>query len=87
LRVLATARAHGEGDSMLKFYFNRNALEALAKELRRASWGIAVAAAASGIKWDTTSGWLLLGAAVAWVVLQGVAVALESLTNGRSNRK
>jgi hypothetical protein len=71
----------------MRFYFNRKALEALAKELRRASWGIAVAAGAGGIKWDTAPGPLLLGAAVAWVVLQGIAVAVESLTNGTSNQK
>jgi hypothetical protein len=71
----------------MRFYFNRKALEALAKELRRASWGVAVAAAAGGIGLDMSSGWLLLGAGVAWVMLQGFAVALESLTNGRSNHE
>ena len=34
----------------LQFYFNPKAAESLAKELRRASWGIAVAAAAGGMK-------------------------------------
>lgn len=71
----------------MRFYFNRKALESRAKELRRASWGIAVAAAAGGIKWDTTPVRVLLGAAVAWVVLQGAALAVESLSNGRSNHE
>jgi len=61
----------------LRFYFNPKALEALAKELRRASWGIGVAAAAGGIKLDNV--WVLLAGGTAWLVLQAAAVALESV--------
>ena len=73
---------------MLKFYFNRNAFESFAKELRRASWGIAVAAAAAnGIRWDANSGLLLACGGIAWAALQAIAVALESITNEEGNRK
>jgi len=73
---------------MLKFYFNRNAFESFAKELRRASWGIAVAAAAAnGIRWDANSGLLLACCGIAWAALLAIAVALESITNEEGNRK
>jgi hypothetical protein len=61
----------------LKFYFNQNATEALAKELRRASWGIGVAAAGGGFKLDSTL--VLFAGGAAWLVLQITAVVLESI--------
>ena len=73
---------------MLKFYFNRKAFESFAKELRRASWGIAVAtAAANGIHWEDNSGLLLACGGIAWAALQAIAVALDSITNEEGNRK
>lgn len=51
----------------LKFYFNQTAMAALAKELRRASWGISVAAAAGGFKLD--SALVLLIGGSAWFLL------------------
>lgn len=61
----------------LKLYFNQKAMEALAKELRRASWGISVAAAAGGLKLENT--WVLLAGGLAWLILQVAASALESI--------
>jgi len=72
---------------MLKFHFNPKAVEALAKELRRASWGIAIAAAAGGINVPDTAAWVTVGAAVIWVILQSVAFALESLKNEEKEGK
>lgn len=66
----------------LKFYLNPKAFEALAKELRRASWGIGVAAAAGGLKLDNI--WVLLSGGFFWLVLQVSAVALESVKDDRS---
>lgn len=64
---------------MLKFYFNLKALEALAKELRRASWG--AAAVAGSVGYSSTSGVAILLGASAWMVLQGFAFVLESIRN------
>ena len=72
---------------MLRFSFNPRALEAFAKELRRASWGIAVAAAAGGIKGtDWAPSWLIIGSAAVWLVLQCTAVALESLKDDKDQK-
>ena len=72
---------------MLKLYFNPRALETLAKELRRGSWGVAVAAAAGGISGtEWTPPWLIIGSTVVWVVLQCAAVALESLKDEKDEK-
>jgi len=65
----------------LQFYFNPKAAESLAKELRRASWGIAVAAAAGGMKAPESAAWVVVGSAIIWAILQCAAFALESLKN------
>lgn len=54
-------------------------MAALAKELRRASWGLTVAASAFSFKGD--GGVLLLFGGLGWLVLQIVAFGLESLKN------
>lgn len=59
-------------------------MEALAKELRRASWGVGAAAAAGGIKLEDA--WVLLAGGAAWLILQVAAVALESVQNERSKK-
>lgn len=66
----------------LKFYFNPKAMESFAKELRRASWGISVAAVAGGFKLDNL--WVWITGAAAWVVLQVLAAVLESVKDERS---
>jgi len=68
----------------LKLYFNQKALESLAKELRRASWGVSIAAATGGFKLDSI-GVLLVGGA-AWLVLQITAMVLESVEDERSSK-
>lgn len=68
----------------LKFHFNQKAMEALAKELRRASWGISVAAAAGGFKLDSTL--VLLAGGATWLLLQVIAVVLESIKDERSSK-
>ena len=50
----------------LKIVFNPKAMQALVKELRRASWGVAVAAVAGGIKLENT--WVLIAGGVTWVI-------------------
>lgn len=62
---------------MLKLYFNKSAMEALAKEIRRASWGAAIAASAVG--YHQSSGIALLLGGGAWLVLQAIAFILESI--------
>jgi hypothetical protein len=52
----------------LKFHFNPKAAESLAKELRRASWGIAVAAAAGGMKAPESAAWVIVGSAIIWAI-------------------
>lgn len=69
----------------LKFYFNQNALEALAKELRRASWGVGAAAATGGIKLGNA--WVVLAGGAAWLILQITAVALQSVCEESRERK
>ncbi|WP_126448366.1 hypothetical protein [Sulfuricystis multivorans] len=66
----------------LKLYFNPKALEALAKELRRASWGVGAAAAVGGVKLENAS--VLVAGGLGWLVLQVAAVALESIREERS---
>jgi hypothetical protein len=70
---------------MLKFYFNPKAMEALAKELRRASWGAAVASAAIG--YHVGDGLSALYGASAWIVLQVFAFVLESLKDDVGGKK
>lgn len=66
----------------LKFYLNEKAFEALAKELRRASWGVGIAAAAGGLKLDNIG--VLVAGGFFWLLLQVSAVALESVREDRS---
>lgn len=72
---------------MLKWHVTETALRALAKELRRASWGVAIGATAGSIKWDVPILWLIIGGAVGWLTLQGFAFALESLSEDRKDGK
>lgn len=65
---------------MLKLYFNKKAMETLARELRRASWGAAVAASAIG--YQTNSGLSLLLGGGSWLALQVMAFVLESIKDG-----
>ncbi|WP_126223576.1 hypothetical protein [Burkholderia ambifaria] len=64
---------------MLRFFFNKKAFVALAKELRRASWGAAAASTAVGV--HVGSGLSLLLGAVTWTALQAMAFALDSVRN------
>ena len=68
----------------LKIVFNPKAMEALAKELRRASWGVTVAAGAGGLKFEST--WVLIAGGATWVILQIAAAALESIQDERSQK-
>lgn len=70
---------------MLKFYFNKNALEALAKEFRRASWGTAAVSAAVG--YQVSSGIALLFGSGAWTTLQILAFILESIRNEKGGKE
>lgn len=70
---------------MLKFYFNKNAFEALAKEFRRASWGAAVASAA--VAYQAGSGVATFLGGLAWVVLQVLAFVLESIQDEKGDPK
>lgn len=66
----------------LKIVFNPKAMESLAKELRRASWGVAVTAGAGGIQLDNT--WVLIVGGATWHILQIAAAILESVRDERS---
>lgn len=68
----------------VKIVFNPKALESLAKELRRASWGVAVTAGAAGTKFENL--WILIAGGAAWVVLQITAAVLESIQDERSQK-
>jgi hypothetical protein len=62
---------------VLKFHFNKDAWDAFAKELLRASWGAATIAGAIGL--HASSGIAAALGAVAWAVLQILAVVLQSI--------
>lgn len=64
---------------MAKFVFKRKACAKLAVEFRRASWGLG----SFGLFLATYVGvgWAMAAAAVAWLGLQLLAFALDSLTN------
>ncbi|MHB1826624.1 MAG: hypothetical protein ACYCV6_02885 [Steroidobacteraceae bacterium] len=55
---------------------SKKALENLAREIRRASWGTALAFAGAGFKSDIGLGYLL--GSVLWVALQVAALLIES---------
>jgi hypothetical protein len=74
-----------EESTLLKFYFNKAALESLAKEVRRGSWGAAAAATAIGFQSD--SGLSVLLGASAWIILQILAFVLESIRDEKGDRK
>lgn len=61
----------------MRFYFNKQALESLARELRRASWAIAVSGVVSAFVVDTFRAAVVGG--IIWLVMQIVAVVLESV--------
>lgn len=61
----------------LKFVFSKIAAGELAKELRRASWGVALASTAGGTHLD--AGLVLVAGAAGWVVLQVSAFLLDSI--------
>ncbi len=61
----------------LKFVFSKSAADQLAKELRRASWGVALTAAGGGTHLD--AGLVLVAGAVGWMVLQVSAFLLDSI--------
>ena len=63
---------------MLRLHFNRDAWDAFAKELRRASWGAAVIAAGIGLQ--AGSGIAAVAGGVAWAVLQILAVVIQSIS-------
>lgn len=69
----------------LKFYFNQKAWEALAKELRRASWGLSVLFGAGGYKLDNAG--ILLAGGIFWAVLQITALVLESVQDEKEQLK
>jgi hypothetical protein len=68
----------------LKFYFNQKSMESLAKEFRRASWGISAIAATGGFKLDSALVALFGGSM--WLLLQILAVVLESIKDERSSK-
>ncbi len=61
----------------VKIVFNETAAKDLAKELRRASWGVALTASASGVHLEVAL--VLIAGGVGWMVLQAFAFVLESL--------
>ena len=61
----------------LKFVFSKIAAGELAKELRKASWGVTAAAAVGGTYLD--AGLVLVAGAAGWVVLQVSAFLLDSI--------
>ena len=63
---------------MLTFHFNKDAWDAFAKELRRASWG--VAAFGAGVGLQAGSGITALLGCSLWAALQILAVVVQSIT-------
>lgn len=61
----------------MKMYFNKQALERLANELRRASWAVAVGGVAGVFLVDEA--WAAAAGGIAWLVMQVMAVILESV--------
>lgn len=78
-------RIFSKESTLLKFYFNKAALESLAKEVRRGSWGAAVAATAIG--YQSSSGLSVLLGASAWGILQILAFVLESIRDDKGGSK
>lgn len=72
-----------EEPKLLKFYYNQEAFEALAKEFRRASWGAAMSAAIIGYQQNSGLGLILGG--VAWSTLQVLAFILQSVRNEKGD--
>jgi len=69
---------------MPKLRFNKEAWDAFAKELRRASWGVAAFAAALGI--HAASGLTALLGCFAWAVLQVLALVVQSIAANGGKR-
>lgn len=61
----------------IRFKFSKLAAQAAAKEIRRGSWGMSVAAVLAGIK--TGRAGLAAAGAAAWVVMQVVAFVVDGL--------
>jgi hypothetical protein len=69
---------------MPELRFNKEAWDAFAKELRRASWGAAALAAALGIQ--ASSGVAAVAGGVAWAVLQVLALVVQSIVANGGKR-
>jgi hypothetical protein len=61
---------------LLKFYFNKQAFENLAKEFQKASWGALIISFAFGYKLN--NGWAVLMGAAAYLIMQFLAFILLS---------
>jgi len=68
----------------LKIVFNPKAMADLAKELRRASWGVTAFAGAGGFALQST--WVYIAGGLAWVTLQVAAAILASIQDERSKK-
>lgn len=62
---------------MIRFYFNPSAYQALAKEFRRASWGVAVVM--GGLIFKDDGGFAIVIGGAGWLLLQAIAFTVESL--------
>lgn len=72
-------------DVLQMFYFNKNVLASIAKELRRASWGLILLAFAVGHQ--VNKGEVLVLGSGLWCLLQILAFVLESIDDGKGDAK
>lgn len=70
---------------MLTLRFKKDAWDAFAKELRRASWGAAAIAGAIGLR--TSSGVAAALGALAWAALQILAITVQSTDVRREEKE
>lgn len=67
----------------MKLRYSQKAVAALARELRRASWGAALIFSSAGIKLNLGLGYVL--GAASWLALQVAAFLLDSIEGDDDN--
>jgi len=82
--LLAIACIEDRNPTLLTFHFNKDAWDAFAKELRRASWGGGAIAAAIGLQ--ASSGAAAALGCATWTALQIAAIVVESIKVGENKR-
>lgn len=70
---------------MLRFHFNPAAFSALAKEIRRASWGVAIVM--GGVIYKDSAGSTIAFGGAGWLLLQIIAFAVESIKSIKGDQK